>query len=208
MNQPSNSAKPTKPKGTDNAPPMIGDETNREIAAALALPTAFTSAAKVASQFNSDMSKLISNVTAPPFVSNLKPPLPNPTYETNNLLRELSTKLDNLNEQNAKFVAPRFYADISEIIFANKRISIPKNTNQALLCAFIFGSPDKEWDWSEMLEVWGYDETSYGKEDWRIVYNAARAVNTKVAIETSVKDLLVITKKTTALNPNYLGQIS
>lgn len=133
---------------------------------------------------------------------------PNPAYETNRLLKEVSSKLDNLSEQNAKLVAPHFYPDNCEIIFANKRINIPRNTNQAQLCNALFSEPEKEWDWSEMLEAWGYDETAYKKDDWRKVYNTAREVNTKVAIETSVKDLLTVTQKTVQINPNYLAQIS
>lgn len=134
---------------------------------------------------------------------------PNPQYETNRLLREVSAKLDNLSEQNAKLVAPNFDADNCEIIFANKRIEIPKNTNQAELVKSLFSEKDnlaREWDWSEMLEDWGYQ--TYGKEDWRKVYMAAREVNKKVAIETGVKDLLSVTKLTVGINSNYLGQIS
>lgn len=134
---------------------------------------------------------------------------PNPQYETNRLLREVSAKLDNLSEQNAKLVTPNFDTDNCEIIFANKRIEIPKNTNQAELVKSLFSEKDnlgREWDWSEMLEDWGYQ--TYGKEDWRKVYMAAREVNKKVAIETGVKDLLSVTKLTVGINSNYLGQIS
>ena len=61
---------------------------------------------------------------------------------------------------------------------------------------------NREWSWDELLDKWGggYEE----KNQWRIVYNAGREVNKKVAIETGVKDLFIVKKQTIKLNPKYL----
>lgn len=162
---------------------------------------------RLVENFNFQLPSIRSHILDTPTMTSFAIP-PNPAHETNRLLREVSAKLDNLSEQNAKLVAPRFYPDTCEIIFANQRIKVPKDTNQEQLCKALFSDPGKEWDWSEMLEAWGYDETGYDKDSWRKVYMAARAINTKVAVETPIKDMLAITKKTVAINPAYLGQIS
>lgn len=105
-----------------------------------------------------------------------------------------------------KPLAPPSYNKTShKIIFKGQEIVMPSDSNQDSLCRVIFKDKDslrKEWNWDEMLEEWGgsYD----GKEAWRKVYNAAREINKKVAIETGVKDLLIVKKLTTALDPNYL----
>lgn len=151
----------------------------------------------------------IPSLPEPPHLENIAIP-PNPQYETNRLLNELIRKVDAQSQQNAKLVAPNFDLNNCEIIFANKRIEIPKNTNQAELCKSLFSEKDnldREWDWSEILEDWGETEPDPEK-DWRKVYMAAREVNKKVAIETGVKDLLIVTKLTVSLNSNYLGRTS
>ena len=61
---------------------------------------------------------------------------------------------------------------------------------------------EKEWSWDEVLEKWGGNYEK--KENWRKVYNAGSEVNKKVAIETGIKDLFIVRKKTIFVNPKYL----
>lgn len=100
---------------------------------------------------------------------------------------------------------PSYDPQTSTISFSDKTIPIPTNTNQSELCKVIFETKtnmNKEWSWDEMVEEWGggYEDT----DQWRVVYNAGREVNKKVAIETGVKDLLIVKKQTIKLNPKYL----
>jgi len=99
---------------------------------------------------------------------------------------------------------PSYNQAAHKILFMDKEIDIPSNTNQDSLCKVIFedrGSLRKEWNCDEIVEKWG---DSPKKTDWRKVYNAAREVNTKVAIETGEKDLFIVRTLTTTLNPKYL----
>ena len=100
---------------------------------------------------------------------------------------------------------PTYDLQSSTISFSDKTIPIPTNTNQSELCKVIFEnktSVNREWSWDELLVKWGggYEDT----DKWRVVYNAGREVNKKVAIETGVKDLFIVKKQTIKLNPKYL----
>jgi len=118
------------------------------------------------------------------------------------IIREITTS----SAKTKKPFSPPSYNETSYTIwFKDKDIPIPPNSNQNSLCKVIFknkSSLRKEWSWDEMLEKWGgsYED----KEAWRKVYNAGREVNKKVAIETGVKDFLIVKKLTIAVNPNYL----
>lgn len=125
----------------------------------------------------------------------------NPSYETNRLLRKLNDNVNDLKEQNAKLVAPNYDPKSCTIYFANKPIKLRKNTQLADLCNALFSEPGKKWDWDEMLERWG--EHNYTKDDWRKVYEAARGINEKIAINTGVKDFLDYDKHTVMLNTAY-----
>lgn len=100
---------------------------------------------------------------------------------------------------------PAYDPQSSMLFFSDKTIPIPTNTNQSELCKVIFEnktSVNREWSWDELLDKWGggYEDT----DQWRVVYNAGREVNKKVAIETGIKDLLIVKKQTIKLNPKYL----
>lgn len=100
---------------------------------------------------------------------------------------------------------PSYDPQTSTISFSDKTIPIPTNTNQNDLCKVIFETKtnmNKQWSWDEMVEEWGGGYTD--KDQWRVVYNAGREVNKKVAIETGVKDLFIVKKQTIKLNPKYL----
>lgn len=104
----------------------------------------------------------------------------------------------------SRFPPPAYDHIAHKINFAGVEIQIPYNSDQDLLCKTILknmASMHKEWSWDEMLEKWGEDATP-GK-GWRTVYNAGREINNKVATETTVKDLLLVRKLTTAVNPKY-----
>ena len=98
------------------------------------------------------------------------------------------------------------YDDVAcKISFRDKSIPIPQNTDQESLCRVVFADKNnvtQVWSWDEMLEKWGGNYES--KDAWRKVYNAGREVNKKIAIETGVKDLLIVKKHTVTLNPKYL----
>lgn len=61
----------------------------------------------------------------------------------------------------------------------------------------------KEWSWDEVLDERKGKE-DYGTNGWRKVYGAGREVNKKVAVETGIKDLLIVRKNTIFVNPKYL----
>jgi hypothetical protein len=103
-----------------------------------------------------------------------------------------------------RFPAPRFDQAGCTVVFAGVEIPIPKNSDQELLCQTLLkgkASRSREWSWDEVLESWG--ETDYEKGKWRRVYNAAREVNFKVAMETTVKDLLSVRKYSVKVNPKH-----
>lgn len=120
------------------------------------------------------------------------------------MLEEYRNK--NLNQASNPYkLLPTYDPRSSIISFSDKTIPIPTNTNQSELCKVIFEnktSVNREWSWDELLDKWGggYEDT----DQWRVVYNAGREVNKKVAIETGVKDLLIVKKRTIKLNPKYL----
>lgn len=121
------------------------------------------------------------------------------------MLEEYRNKSSNQSSTSPGGSPPSYDPQTSAISFSGKTVPIPTNTNQSELCKVIFEnktSVNREWSWDELLDKWGggYDDM----DQWRIVYNAGREVNKKVAIETGVKDLLIVKKQTIKLNPKYL----
>ena len=95
----------------------------------------------------------------------------------------------------------------TEIGLVGKSIKIPPNTNQFYLCKTIFKngvSKKKKWTWDEILEDWGERDIKTEKSYWRKVYSAAREVNQKVAVETSLKDFFLTSTLTVQLNPKFI----
>ncbi len=92
----------------------------------------------------------------------------------------------------------------STISLKGKNIEIPQDTNQELLCKVILRNRKamiKKWSWDEAVEEWGDNPDEVG---WRKVYTAGRAINEKVAIETGIKNLLIVKTKFVQLNPKIL----
>ena len=101
-------------------------------------------------------------------------------------------------------IEPRLSYFNHKISFKGKDIFIPEG-NQDALCRILLRNKkamEKEWSWDEVLEKWGGNYEK--KENWRKVYNAGSEVNKKVAIETGIKDLFIVRKKTIFVNPKYL----
>jgi len=99
---------------------------------------------------------------------------------------------------------PQYDPNIDTLFFMGKKIQIPPNTNQERICRIIFKNTNnmkRLWSRDELVEKWGENPDMIG---WRVVYNAAREINKKVAIETNIKDLLTIKKVSVRLNPKYL----
>lgn len=104
-----------------------------------------------------------------------------------------------------KFPNPKFNHINNVLVFRDKKIPIPVNTDQWHLCRVIFQdvkSMRRVWDCDEMMEAWGIEK--YEKQDLKRVYRAGREVNKKVAIQTTIDDLLDVTTKTIAVNPKYI----
>lgn len=90
------------------------------------------------------------------------------------------------------------------ISFRGKKIHIPSDTDQEMLCKVVLRNKNamsRRWNWDDIVEAWGDDPDTVG---WRKVYNAGRGVNEQVATETAIKDFLIVKTKTLQLNPDFL----
>lgn len=91
------------------------------------------------------------------------------------------------------------------ILFQGKSIPITANTYQDSICSIAFKNKvamTKQWSWDEIFEERG--ELNPEKGWWRKIYMAGREINDKIAIQTGIKDLLIVKKRTIAVNPKYL----
>lgn len=91
----------------------------------------------------------------------------------------------------------------STLSFNNKEIKISKtrNSNGHYLLKTIFKNKSKIWGYDEIADDW---TDTYEKDDWTRYYNAGYKVNITIAIETTIKDFLIITNKTACINKKYL----
>ena len=99
-----------------------------------------------------------------------------------------------------------YEADLPQpvLVAFGKETPIPPNSNMHYLCNVLFkhtNDKKKTWSWDEIVEEWGESAEDYKP---RIIHTAGRGVNTKIAMNTTVKDLLIITLKTVQINPKYL----
>lgn len=91
------------------------------------------------------------------------------------------------------------------IYFCGKEILIAENTNLEELCNLLFKddySKKRVWNCDEIVEYWGYE---VNKENQRKAYTAGRKINEKVAMATTINNLLVVTTKTISINQHYLN---
>jgi hypothetical protein len=90
------------------------------------------------------------------------------------------------------------------ISFRGKKIQIPPDTDQEMLCKVVLRNKNamsRRWNWDEIIEAWG-DVPE--KDDWRKVYNAGRGVNEQVEKKTTIDNFLIVKTKTLQLNPDFL----
>lgn len=94
----------------------------------------------------------------------------------------------------------------STLYFADEEITISKRAENDAheLLRTIFNDKAKVWNSDEVLDDWkvSFDGSRVPKNK---VYQAGRAVNRIVAQETKIKDFLVVSTKTVAINRKYLG---
>lgn len=93
-----------------------------------------------------------------------------------------------------------------KLCFKGKEIFIP-NGFQNSICLILLKNiknMKKEWSWMDVLDQQIGTEGNYKDDDWRKVYGAGLEINKKVAIETGIKDLLDVSKKTIRVTPKYL----
>lgn len=115
------------------------------------------------------------------------------------LVTELIKAGDNVQKTELRF------DDISRTLyFMNEKILIAKKeeSDPHKLIRTIFKDVHKVWPNDEILEDWGYsfdEKISKNK-----VYQSGKVVNKTIAQETKIKDFLIITTKTVAINEKYL----
>lgn len=119
------------------------------------------------------------------------------TFQVPTATIQLKKKLINLIEPNLSYESYR-------LSFKGKEIPIPEGDQDAL-CRVLFKdkkSMSKHWSYDQILEAWGgnYED----KDAWRKVYNAGREINKKVALSTTINDLIGVKTRTTFINPKYL----
>lgn len=106
---------------------------------------------------------------------------------------------------------PKYDAKKRKIYFAQKYIPVPKDTTQEIVCQVVLKNDKamtKEWSWDEIYLESGVKEETIDAYKPRSIYNAGRAVNSKVAQETTIKDLLDVRMLTIQVNPKYLSKVS
>lgn len=104
-------------------------------------------------------------------------------------------------------LAPQYDINTGVITFMGKKIEIPLNTKMEMVCRVVLKNMTnmkRKWSWDEIVEE--NRETLEGFTH-RQIYTATRAINEKVALETSVKDFLLAKPLTTVqLNPAFLAK--
>lgn len=102
---------------------------------------------------------------------------------------------------------PQYDISTGIITFMGKKIEIPLNTNLEMVCRVVLkniANMKRKWSWDEIVEQ---NRESVERFTPRSIYTATRAVNDKVALETSVKDFLLAKPTTTIqLNPLFVAK--
>lgn len=93
----------------------------------------------------------------------------------------------------------------SLIMFLGKEIKIQPNTTYEVVCKILFKNKQsmrKVWSWDEIVDIMG----DKGSRKQRSIYDATRYINLKIGMETTIKDVLLVTTKTIQLNPQYISK--
>ncbi len=102
---------------------------------------------------------------------------------------------------------PQYDISTGIITFMGKQIEIPLNTNMEMICRIVLknvANMKHKWSWDEIVEQ---NRESIERFTSRKIYTATRAINEKVALETSFKDFLIAKPLSTVqLNPRYLAK--
>lgn len=93
----------------------------------------------------------------------------------------------------------------STLYFVDEAIKIAKRADSDAheLLRMIFKDRSKLWNNDEILDMWKFDLTK-SRVPKNKVYQAGKAVNRIIAQETKIKDFLLLTTKTVAINKKYL----
>lgn len=101
-------------------------------------------------------------------------------------------------------IQPNLSYSHNRLSFKGKEIPITGKDQQSLCMVLLKNkkSMSKLWSWDQVVEEWGDRPEDIG---WRKIYNAGREINIKVALETTIDDLLEVTTKSVRVNPTYLS---
>lgn len=132
-------------------------------------------------------------------------------------LVEDSARKDNILDELLAFYKgkPQTFAKVREVQFSDRTcklhidktaIPLQQGKNEETLCRVIFrnkSSIDRLWNIDEIVEKMGesLEQTRFWK---RRLYQTARQLNHKIALETGYKDFLIYTMSTICVNPTYL----
>jgi hypothetical protein len=75
---------------------------------------------------------------------------------------------------------------------------------QADLLNTLFKEPEKNWSNDEIYEDWGEGDF---KEKTNKFYTAGYEINRAIAVETTIKDFLILSTKEIRINEKYLNNI-
>lgn len=112
---------------------------------------------------------------------------------------QITRKLITLIEPHLSYISHK-------LSFKGKEIFIPDGFQNSICLVLLknIKTMKKEWSWMDVLDQQIGTEGNYKDDDWRKVYGAGLEINKKVAIETGIKDLLDVNKKTIRVTPKYL----
>ena len=92
------------------------------------------------------------------------------------------------------------------LFFKNQQFNFSNSPNQYELLGTLFKDIQKEWNYDEIEEDWDptcYEERLKQQDYWKKFYNSAKEINKKIAIETGVKDFLLMNTKQIKVNKKY-----
>lgn len=110
--------------------------------------------------------------------------------------------------RNNKPSPPIFNKDTGVLMFRGKTIAISKRGDsiQNDVLDILMNEPENRFDFTDLsvkMKELPFDTIS-SKNVWRKYYEACKAINEKVAAETTVKKFLLFSTKSTQINPEYL----
>lgn len=83
-------------------------------------------------------------------------------------------------------------------------ISKTRDSQQHYLLKALFSNPKKEWDLDELWEKFSGEKDYRQSTHWKKLYNLVSAINTKIAVQTQIRDLILMNKSSLSINAKYL----